>query len=218
MYQEFVGADVADAPKQGSDILKGKTIQSVCVFCGSSHGDDPAFTEAAKAMGSALVDAGARLVYGGGSVGLMGVIADEVLAGGGHVTGVIPQALWDREVGHRGLSDTRIVSTMHERKALMADLSDGFIAMPGGVGTMEEFFEVWTWALLGVHAKPCGILNARGYFDPLLAFIDQMVAKRFLAREFRDMVIVENDPTKLVRRIADYKPPAVAKWLDTRTT
>jgi uncharacterized protein (TIGR00730 family) len=169
-------------------------------------------------MGRALVDAGVRLVYGGGSVGLMGVIADEVLAAGGHVTGVIPQALWDREVGHRGLSDTRIVSTMHERKALMAELSDGFIAMPGGVGTMEEFFEVWTWALLGVHAKSCGILNARGYFDPLLSFIDQMVVKRFLAREFRDMVIVEHEPAKLVRRIAEYIPPAVAKWLDTRTT
>jgi uncharacterized protein (TIGR00730 family) len=148
----------------------------------------------------------------------MGVIADEVLRAGGHVTGVIPQALWDREVGHRGLSDNRIVSTMHERKALMAELSDGFIAMPGGVGTMEEFFEVWTWALLGVHAKPCGILNARGYFDPLLSFIDQMVAKRFLARDFRDMVIVEPEPAKLMRRIAEYNPPAVAKWLDTKST
>src|SRR5258706_15350209 len=120
-------------------------LESLCVFCGSSHGDDPAFTDAAKAMGRALVAGGVRLVYGGGSVGLMGVIADEGLAGGGHVTGVIPQALWDREVGHRGLSDLRIVSTMHERKALMAELSDGFIAMPGGVGTRGGVFEGWTW-------------------------------------------------------------------------
>jgi uncharacterized protein (TIGR00730 family) len=193
-------------------------LESLCVFCGSSHGDDPALTDAAKAMGRTLVNGGIRLVYGGGSVGLMGVIADEVLAAGGQVTGVIPQALWDREVGHRNLSDLRIVSTMHERKALMAELSDGFVAMPGGVGTMEEFFEVWTWALLGVHAKPCGILNARGYFDPLLAFIDQMVAKRFLAREFRDMVIVETEPAKLMQRFTEYAPTAVAKWLDSRTT
>lgn len=169
-------------------------------------------------MGQALVAAKIRLVYGGGSVGLMGVIADEVLAGEGHVTGVIPQALWDREVGHKNLSDLRIVSTMHERKALMAELSDGFIAMPGGVGTMEEFFEVWTWALLGVHAKPCGILNIASYFDPLLAFMDQMVSRRFLAREFREMVLIESEPNALLRRLNSYTPAAVAKWLDTRKT
>lgn len=148
----------------------------------------------------------------------MGIIADEMLARGGEVIGVIPQALWDREVGHRGLSDLRIVGTMHERKALMADLSDGFIAMPGGIGTLEEFFEVWTWAQLGVHHKPCGLLNAGGYFDALLTFLDHMVARRLLKAEHREMVMVEKDPHRLLRQFEIYQAPAIAKWLDRKAT
>lgn len=193
-------------------------MNSLCVFCGSSTGDDLAFADAARTLATVLVQANIRLVYGGGSVGLMGVLADAVLQRGGHVIGVIPQSLWDREVGHRGLTGLRIVANMHDRKALMAELSDGFIALPGGIGTLEEFFEIWTWAQLGVHHKPCGILNAGGYFDLLLAFIDQMVQRRLLRPEHREMMIVDATPEQLIRRFRDYRPPAVAKWLDDRAT
>ena len=193
-------------------------MNAICVFCGSSTGDDPAYAAAARDLAAALAHRKLQLVYGGGSVGLMGILADDVLARGGRVTGVIPQALWDREVGHKGLTDLRIVSNMHERKALMAKLSDGFIAMPGGIGTMEEFFEVWTWAQLGVHAKPCGLLNAGGYFSDLLAFLDHMVTKRLLRPEHRKMVMVEDDADRLLRRFESYQPPAVPKWLDGVST
>ncbi len=193
-------------------------MKSLCVFCGSSTGDVPSFAASARDLAAAMCERGMKLVYGGGSVGLMGIIADEMLARGGEVIGVIPQALWDREVGHRGLTDLRIVGTMHERKALMADLSDGFIAMPGGIGTLEEFFEVWTWAQLGVHHKPCGLLNAGGYFDSLLTFLDHMVARRLLKSEHREMVMVEQDPQQLLRQFENYQAPAVAKWLDRKAT
>ena len=193
-------------------------MKSICVFCGSSTGDDPAFADAARLMGAALIERNCTLVYGGGSVGLMGVLADAVLAAGGHVVGVIPRLLWEREVGHRGLTDLRIVETMHERKALMAELSDGFIAMPGGIGTFEEFFEVWTWAQLGVHRKPCALLNTAGYYDPMLAMIDTMIRRRFLKPEYREMVLVESEPAVLLSRIESYQAPNVSKWIDRAAT
>lgn len=193
-------------------------MKSVCVFCGSSTGDDAVFADAARDLARVLVQNKIDLVYGGGSVGLMGVIADAVLAAGGHVIGVIPRMLWEREVGHRGLSDLRIVETMHERKALMAELSDGFIAMPGGIGTFEEFFEVWTWGQLGVHRKPCALLNVAGYFDPMLDMIDTMIRRRFLRPEYRDMVLVDTAASALLTRMETYQPPTVGKWLDRAET
>ena len=193
-------------------------MKSICVFCGSSTGDADAFSDMARVMGAALVDHNYTLIYGGGSVGLMGVIADAALALDGRVIGVIPRMLWEREVGHRGLTDLRIVETMHERKALMAELSDGFIAMPGGIGTFEEFFEVWTWGQLGVHRKPCGILNIAGYFDPMLAMIDTMIRRRFLKPEYREMILVDTDPAALLDRMNAYQPPTVGKWIDRAET
>ena len=147
-----------------------RTFKRLCVFCGSSHGANPAYAEAAKNVGSELARRGIGLVYGGGNVGLMGVVADAVLAGGGEVVGVIPEALMAKELGHRSIQDLRVVKTMHERKAMMAELADGFIALPGGIGTFEEFFEIVTWAQLGFHSKPCALLNVNGFYDPLLHF------------------------------------------------
>jgi uncharacterized protein (TIGR00730 family) len=191
---------------------------SICVFCGSSTGNEPTYAEAARSLGAALASQKIRLVYGGGSVGLMGILADAVLEHGGSVVGVIPQALWDREVGHRALTELHIVANMHERKAMMADLSDGFVALPGGIGTMEELFEAWTWAQLGVHEKPCALLNVSGYFDALLTFIDHMVAQGLLRHEHREMLIVADNPGALLSRIESYNPPIVAKWLDANRT
>jgi len=186
-------------------------MNSVCVFCGSSSGRDPAYEESARATGHALARSGLRLVYGGGRVGLMGVLADTVLSAGGQVTGVIPRALFDREIAHSGVSDMRIVQSMHERKELMASLADAFIALPGGAGTLEEIFEQWTWAQLGIHAKPCGFLNVNGYFDPLFALIERMVAEGFMARAFAAMLAVETDPDRLLVRFRAYQPPP-QKW------
>ena len=155
-------------------------MKSVCVFCGSSTGDDPAYAAAARLLGRTLADAGITLVYGGGHVGLMGVLADAALERGGEVVGVMPKALIDREIGHTNLTKLHVVSSMHERKALMSKLSEGFVALPGGNGTLEEFFEVLTWAQLGEHEKPCGLLNVSGYYDPLLKVFDQMVENEFL--------------------------------------
>jgi uncharacterized protein (TIGR00730 family) len=160
-------------------------MKRLCVFCGSSFGDDPAYLAAARDLGQLLAASGIGLVYGGASVGLMGAVADAALAAGGEVIGVLPQGLREREVGHNGLTELHIVATMHERKALMADLADGFIALPGGIGTLEEFCEILTWAQLGVHAKPCGLLDIADYYAPLIAFFDRMVAARFLRIEER---------------------------------
>lgn len=190
------------------------SLRRVCVFCGSSPGASPAYAEAARELGRLLARRGLGLVYGGGNVGLMGILADAVLAEGGEVTGVIPHSLLVREVGHSRLTDLRVVDTMHERKALMADLSDGFIALPGGIGTLDEWFEIWTWAQLGLHAKPCGLLNVQNYYSPLLAFLDQMVEERFLRDTHRSIVLVNNDPAHLLDRMADHNPPAVEKWID----
>jgi hypothetical protein len=186
-------------------------MKSVCVFCGSSSGNDRRYEEAARDTGYALARAGVRLVYGGGRVGLMGVTADAVLSAGGQVTGVIPRALFEREIAHSGVADMRVVESMHERKELMASLSDGFIALPGGAGTLEEIFEQWTWSQLGIHAKPCGFLNVNGYFSPLLEMIERMVEEGFLARSFAAMLAIETEPDKLLHRFRAYQPPT-NKW------
>ena len=172
--------------------------RKICVFTGSRHGSRPQYAEAAAALGREIVRRGYGLVYGGGNVGLMTVIADTVLDSGGPVTGVIPHALVSKEVAHRRLSDLRMVGSMHERKAVMAELSDGFIAMPGGIGTMEEFFEVLSWAQLGLHEKPCGLLNVSGYYDRLIEFLDGAVAEDFVKPKHRALMIVEAHPGKLL--------------------
>ena len=193
-------------------------IQSLCVFCGSSVGSKPAFIGAAIALGKVLAEQKIRLVYGGGRVGLMGAIADSMLQNGGEVVGVIPEHLVAREVAHQGLTDLRIVQSMHERKAAMAELSDAFVAMPGGLGTLEEFFEVWTWGQLGLHRKSYALLNVNGFYDPLVQFIDQLVEQRFVKPEYRRMLIVESDVAMLPVRLSGHHTPAVDKWIDSRTT
>jgi uncharacterized protein (TIGR00730 family) len=185
----------------------------LCVFCGSNAGQDPVYLNTAHALGEALAASGIGLVYGGASVGLMGAVADAVLAKGGDVTGVMPQALVDKEIAHKGLSDLRVVGSMHERKALMAELADGFIALPGGLGTFEELFEVWTWAQLGYHRKPCALLNAGGFYDKLTDFLDDVVERGFVKPIHRAMLIVEDDPAVLIQAIRAYEPPKVDKWI-----
>lgn len=185
----------------------------LCVFCGSSAGNDPVYMEQATRLGEALAKAGIGLVYGGASVGLMGAVADAALAHGGEVIGVIPHALKQKEIAHQGLQDLRVVDSMHERKALMAELSDGFIAMPGGVGTLEELFEVWTWAQLGYHDKPCALFNVNGFYDGLSAFLAHVVNQAFLREEHRNMVIVQNSVEALLQSIQTYEPPKVVKWI-----
>jgi uncharacterized protein (TIGR00730 family) len=193
-------------------------LQSVCVFCGSSTGGDPAYTKAARLLGRTLAEANIRLVFGGGHVGLMGEISNAALAAGGDVIGVIPKFLVERELAHERLTDLRIVGSMHERKALMSDLSEGFIALPGGTGTLEEFFEVLTWAQLGEHEKPCGLLNVADYFDPLLAVFDRMVGAGFLSESNRALLLVENEPGRLLQRFDYYEPPKTIKWIDRSQT
>jgi uncharacterized protein (TIGR00730 family) len=172
----------------------------ICVFTGSQSGARAEYADAARQMSRELVERGYGVVYGGGNVGLMAVIADAVLERGGHVTGVIPDTLVSQEVAHRGLSELRVVQSMHERKAMMAELSDGFIAMPGGIGTMEEFFEVLSWAQLGLHDKPCGLLNIGGYYDHLIRFMNHAVDQQFLKPKHRALLIVEEEPTQLLDR------------------
>ncbi len=188
-------------------------VGRVCVFCGSSSGARPAYAAAARELGELLARHGIGLVYGGGDVGLMGVLADSALAAGGEVIGVIPQALADREVAHGGLTALHVVRTMHERKQMMHDLSDGFIALPGGLGTLEEFFEVLTWGQLGMHAKPCGILDVEGYYEPLLALLDRAVDDQLLKPENRAMLIYDTSAERLLDRMAKYRAPVVTKWI-----
>jgi uncharacterized protein (TIGR00730 family) len=188
-------------------------MRSVCVYCGSSPGRDPAYAEAARGLGRALAARGLGLVYGGASVGIMGVVADAVLALGGSVTGVIPEALARKEVAHAGLTELVVVPSMHERKMRMAGLADAFVALPGGVGTLEEIFEAWTWAQLGLHGKPCGFLNVAGYYDGLIAFLDHAVAERFVKEPHRAMLVVSGDPGELLDRFAEYRAPSVTKWI-----
>ncbi|MGA8599671.1 MAG: TIGR00730 family Rossman fold protein [Bryobacteraceae bacterium] len=195
-----------------------RAFRSVCVFCGSSSGFRSVYKAAAADLGRLLANRGIRLVYGGGHVGLMGVVADSALAAGGEVTGVMPQALIDREIGHNGLTEMRIVTSMHERKALMADLSDAFIALPGGHGTLDEFCEILTWAQLGIHAKPCGILNVAGYYDPLLEMFSRAVEEGFLKAVHRDMILVDGDPVHLLERMGAAGLVSMDKWSVTETS
>lgn len=188
-------------------------MKRLCVFAGSSAGGSPQYQSIATDLGRALANRQIGLVYGGARVGLMGVVADAVLASAGQVVGVIPEGLVAKEVAHQGLSDLRIVGSMHERKAVMAELSDGFIALPGGWGTLEEFFEVLTWGQLGLHRKPCGLLNARGYFDGLLSFVDHSIQEGFVRSEYRAMISVATSAGELIDLLTTYEPPVVEKWL-----
>ena len=190
-------------------------MQRVCVFCGSSPGARAAYAEATAEVARLLVGEGIGVVYGGGQVGLMRVLADTAMAAGGEVIGVMPQALVDREIGHTAISDLRVVGSMHERKALMTELSDAFMALPGGAGTLEELFEVYTWAQLGLHSKPCGLLDVEDYYSGLAAFLDHAVRERFLREEHRAMLIVEREPRALIQRLTEFEPRAVTpKWID----
>jgi len=191
-------------------------MHSVCVFCGSSPGARPDYRDAARALGEVLASRRIRLVYGGGHVGLMGILADAVLDKGGDVVGVITDGLQAREIGHAGLRDLRVVATMHERKALMASLADAFVALPGGAGTLDEFFEAWTWTQLGIHRKPVGILNVAGYFDALLTFLEHAVDQRFIRDEHWSAVVVDADATRLIDRLSASSPVRSDKWLDRR--
>lgn len=186
----------------------------LAVYCGSSPGADPAYAAAARALGREMAARGIGLVFGGGHVGLMGAIADAVLEAGGEVIGVIPEALRDKELAHQGCTELHVVSTMHERKSLMADYAKGFIAMPGGFGTFDEIFEMLTWGQLGYHTRPCGFLNVAGYYDALFAFLDSCVEARFVTRVHREMIIAATDPAELLDRMAEFEPPDQAKWLD----
>ena len=191
-------------------------METVCVFCGSRGGLRPSYRSAAEHVGKMLARRGARLVYGGGRVGLMGVLADATLLEGGEVVGVIPKALLEKEVGHSGLSKLHVVGSMHERKKLMADLSDGFVALPGGYGTLEEFLEVLSWAQLSIHEKPCGLLNVDGYWGPLSSLLDKAVVEGFVSPDHRSLVLTEEDPELLLDKMARYTPARTKKWLDPR--
>ncbi|SAK63136.1 LOG family protein [Caballeronia hypogeia] len=191
-------------------------MKAVCVYCGSSNGARPVYAEAARAFGRALVQNNLSLVYGGGRVGLMGLIADEVLAAGGRAIGVIPELLLAKEVGHTDLTELHVVPDMHERKKMMADLSDAFVAMPGGVGTFEEFFEVYTWAQLGYHQKPVGLLDVNGYFDPLMSMLRHTVDEGFMRAQYLDMIQVAAEPQQMIDKLNAYTPPAHDKWTEKR--
>ena len=190
-------------------------IQRLCIYCGSSAGVRPAYAEAARATGRLLAERGIGVVFGGGSVGMMGLVADAALEAGGEVIGVIPHALAAREVDHTGLTALHKVETMHERKALMAELADGFVALPGGIGTLEELMEVWTWMQLGIHRQPVGLLNVAGYFDGLLAFVDHAVAEGFVRPAHRDLLLVADTPAALLDALDGWQPPDVPRWLDS---
>jgi uncharacterized protein (TIGR00730 family) len=196
--------------------LGSQPVRRVCVYAGSNPGSNNAYADAARALASTMAARGIGLVYGGGKVGLMGVLADTMLGAGGEAIGVMPQALIDREIGHPGLTELKVVDSMHERKALMAELSDAFVAVPGGIGTLEELIEVYTWSQLGIHSKACGVLNVRGYYDHLAAFLDHAVDEAFLHRQHRAVLSVAADPAELLDRLAAFEPPTVEKWLDLK--
>lgn len=193
-------------------------MKSICVFCGSNPGANPVFMETAEKLGLFLVEKNVGLVYGGGRVGLMGKIADTVMANGGNVIGIIPKSLSDKEVAHQGLNELHIVDSMHTRKAMMADFSDGFIALPGGFGTFEELCEIITWAQLGFHAKPCGLLNIEGYYDPLVKLFDTATKERFVRPEHRKLVLIENEIERLFELMVNFKSPDIKKWLERDET
>lgn len=187
-------------------------MKSVCIYCGSSPGSRPVYADAARALGRALAEADLTLVYGGGRVGLMGVVADAVLAAGGRAIGVIPKLLVDKEVGHTGLTELHVVPDMHHRKKMMADLSDAFVAMPGGAGTLEEFFEVYTWAQLGYHRKPVALYNIEGFYDPLIALLRHTVDEGFMQPTYFDTLCIDTAPVPLIEQLRHYQPPARDKW------
>lgn len=189
-------------------------LRSVCVYCGSSPGVDPAFAETAGRLGRLLAERGVRLVYGGGHVGLMGVVADAVLASGGEVHGVITRALAEREIAHAGLTALQVVDTMHERKAALSDMADAFVMLPGGFGTFDEFFEAVTWTQLGIHDKPCGVLDIAGFFGPLRDLLRTAVDQRFIRAEHEQLVLVDREPAALLERLSAWRPVLVDKWLD----
>ncbi|QOY38404.1 TIGR00730 family Rossman fold protein [Anaerobacillus isosaccharinicus] len=187
-------------------------MKKIAVFCGSSSGFDPCYMEAARALGKKLAEEKIDLIYGGAQVGCMGAVADAVIESGGNVIGVIPKKLMRVEIAHDNLTELHVVETMHERKAMMAELADGFIAMPGGSGTLEEWFEVLTWAQIGYHQKPCSLLNVNNYYTPLLSLFDHMIEQGFVREEYRPLIIMEQDPAKLVHRLQNYQPTYVHKW------
>ncbi len=193
-------------------------MKRVCVFCGSSPGANPVYMSVAHQVGALLAERGVALVYGGAQVGLMGAVADGALSAGGEVIGIIPQSLVRKEVAHQGLGDLRVVGSMHERKAQMADLADGFLALPGGCGTFEEFFEVVTWAQIGIHRKPCALLNVAGYYDPLLALLNHAAAERFVRQEHLGLVLSDTDPIRLLDAMNRYVSPVAEKWMNRNQT
>lgn len=193
-------------------------MKSLCIYCGSSLGHQPAYAAAARELGQLLAAQQIELIYGGGRVGLMGTLADAVLDAGGRVQGVIPQSLADREVAHLGLTQLHVVDSMHQRKALMAELADGFLALPGGLGTFEELFEIWTWAQLGMHAKPIGLLNVAGYFDLLLQFLDHAVEQQLLQPVHRQVLSVSTDPAEMLTLLRQALPASAPKWIDASQT
>jgi hypothetical protein len=188
-------------------------MNRICVFCGTNPGSRPEYGAAARQLGQLLAEEGIELVYGGASVGIMGQLADSVQEHGGHVTGIIPQQLVEKEAAHTGIPDLIVVASMSQRKSQMADMSDGFIALPGGIGTLEGFFEILTWGQLGIHAKPSGILNVEGYFDGLTGFLDHAVREGFLTPEHRHAIIVESDPKRLLKRMRAFTPPEGEKFM-----
>ena len=189
------------------------SIKSVCVYCGSSPGRHQAYADAAVSLAESLVKRNLRLVYGGAAIGIMGRVADQVLQLGGEVIGVIPKALAHKEIAHANLTELHVTQSMHERKMLMAELSDGFIALPGGIGTLEELFEIWTWAQLGFHQKPCGLLNVDNYYDALIQFLDHMQTEQFVKAHHHDMLMVETDADSLLDRFSGYRATAAKQWL-----
>lgn len=191
------------------------TLKNLCVYCGSSPGLGEVYLSQASALAKALVRRDIGLVYGGASIGVMGRLADEVLQRGGRVIGVIPEALATKEIAHIDLTALHITQSMHERKQMMADLADGFIALPGGIGTLEELFEIWTWAQLGLHQKPCGLLNSSGYYDGLIAFLDHMHEQGFVQTAHREMLLLASDPDSLLDRFNHYQAPRVKHWIDS---
>lgn len=210
-------------PKRETSTIKHLTairsiMDSICVYCGSSPGRDPVYTEAAVDFADELVHRDLDLVYGGSSVGVMGVLADAVLDAGGEAIGVIPESLEAKEVAHQNLTELHVVESMHSRKQMMVDLAEGFVALPGGLGTVEEIFEVLTWAQLGIHEYPCGFLNVNGYYNDLTAFLDLAVTEEFVKPIHREQVIIESTPSALLDAFTTYEPPQVEKWIDREET
>ena len=193
-------------------------MRRVCVYAGSNPGSDPAYAAAARTLATLMAERELGLVYGGGKVGLMGVLADTILERGGEAIGVMPQGLIDREIGHPNLTELKVVDSMHERKATMAELADGFVAVPGGIGTLEELIEVYTWSQLGIHDKGCGLLNTRGYYDGLVAFLDHAVDEAFLRPQHRASLLVDEDPGGLLDALETFERPTVGKWLELDQT